>query len=66
MELERALNLLKKTVKYTGTNDSKHIDLTLVSTDERPEFEKALVVAQLAIKDGKLSKEEFSRKINLD
>jgi hypothetical protein len=66
MELNEAIALLKKTVKYPGTMDSKHFDLTLVPVEDKPKFEKALMVAQLAIKEGKITRDEFNRRVHLD
>ncbi len=66
MDIERAINLLKKTVKNNGTNDSNHIDLGLVSAEERPEYEKALRIVKVAILEGKLTQDEFAAKIHLN
>jgi hypothetical protein len=66
MDLESALVLLRKAVKHTGTIDQKHIDLTVVPAEDRALYEKALVIGQLAIKEGKITKEEFLRKLELD
>lgn len=65
MDLNQAIELLKKTVKYTGTNDSKHIDLTLVPVDELPKYQEALVATQAAIKEGEITRDEFMRRVNL-
>lgn len=62
MELNEAIELLKKAVKH-GANKEKHIDLALVAADERPKFEKALVVSGLCIKEGKITREEFLRRV---
>lgn len=66
MDLNQAINLLKKAVKFTGTIDQKHIDLTIVPADQRSLYEKAMAIAQLAIKDGKISREEFLSRVRLD
>lgn len=66
VELNEAIALLKKAVKYPGTIDQKHIDLTVIPTEDRPKYEKALMVAQLAIKDGKMTRDEFNRRVHLD
>jgi hypothetical protein len=66
MDLEKAIELLKNAVKHTGTIDQKHIDLTIVPAAERQTYEKALVMVQTSIKDGKISREEFVRRVQLD
>lgn len=66
MELDQALELIKKLVKNNGTNDSKHIDIGLVSSEERPLYEKALKVAKLAMLEGKLSQDEFQARVHLN
>jgi hypothetical protein len=66
MELDTAIELLKNAVKYTGNIDQKHIDLSIVPASELERYKKALVVAQSAIKDGKISRDEFQRRVHLD
>jgi len=66
MDLDQAITLVKKTVKHTGTIDQKHIDLQLVSSEQRDLYQKAMVVIALSIKDGKITKDEFSKRVNLD
>ncbi len=65
MDLEKAIALLKKTVKDNGTNDTRHMDLSLVSGEDRPLYEKALAVAKISILEGKLSQDEFLARIQL-
>lgn len=66
MDLDQAIELLKNTVKLNGVNSDKHIDLNLVSAEEKPRYEKALVVAKLAIMEGKISQDEFMGRIKLN
>lgn len=66
MELEKAIELLKDIVKENGTNDMRHLDIGLVPTEDRPKYEKALVVAKLAINEGKISQDELFSRIHLD
>lgn len=66
MDLDQAIALLKKTVKNNGTNDQNHIDLGLVSAQEKPIYEKALIVAKLSIIEGKISQDEFMARVHLN
>lgn len=66
MDLDQAIELLKRTVKNNGTNDQNHIDLGLVSAQEKPIYEKALIVAKLAIIEGKISQDEFMARVHLN
>ncbi len=65
MDLEQAIVLLKKIVKDNGTNDTRHLDVGLVPTEERPVYEKALRVAKLAVFEGKISQDELYARIHL-
>jgi hypothetical protein len=66
MDLEKAIELLKGVVKDTGTNAEKHIDLGLIPADHRELYQKAMVVSALSIKDGKITRDEFFRRVHLD
>lgn len=66
MNLDEAIELLKVAVKPTGTNEEKHIDLGLVPNQDKAKYQKALAVSQLAIREGKITKDEFNKRVNLD
>lgn len=66
MELEQAIEFVKKLVKNNGTNDMRHIDIGLVSAEERPIYEKALRIVKLAMMEGKLSQDEFTARVHLN
>ena len=66
MDLEQAINILKNAVKFTGTIDQKHIDLTIVPADKRPLYEKAMAVGAISIQEGKITRDEFLRRVHLD
>lgn len=66
MELEQAIELIKGVVKDTGTNAERHIDLGLVPTEKRELYQKAMVVSALSIQEGKITRDEFFRRVHLD
>jgi hypothetical protein len=66
MDLDSAIELLKNVVKNNSTNDENHFDLTIVPASERKRYEKALVISQIAIKEGKISKDEFLRRVQIN
>ncbi len=66
MELQKAIELLRLAVKNNGTNDTKHIDLTLIPAKDLPTYEKALIVAKIAIIEGKMTQDEFMSKVHLN
>ena len=66
MELETAIELIKKAVKNTGNIDQNHIDLTLIPSKDLAVYQEALKVSQQAIKEGKITREEFLRQAHLD
>ncbi len=66
MELNEAIDLIRKTVKNAGNIDQKHIDLGLVPAEEQPKYMEALKTAQTAIKGGIISRDEFNRRVKLD
>lgn len=66
MTLDEAILLLRTAVKHTGTIDQKHIDLTVVPAEERGRYEKAMAKAQLSIVEGKISRDEFLKKVHID
>jgi hypothetical protein len=66
MELETAIELIRKAVKNAGTVDQNHIDLTLVPAKDLATYKVALMVSQTAIKEGKITRDEFLRQAHLD
>ena len=66
VEINQAIELLKRAVKHTGTIDQKHIDLTVIPVEDKPKYEEALVVDMTAIKAGTITRDEFNRRVRLD
>ena len=66
MDLDQAIELLKNAVKHTGNIDQKHIDLTVVPNEQRPLYEKAMAIGAMSIKDGKITRDDFLKRVHLD
>ena len=65
MELNEAIEKLKKIVKFSHLENQKHIDLTLAIAEDRYYCEQALVVAKTAVKDGQLTEQELKKRLGL-
>ncbi len=66
MSLDEAILILRNAVKHTGTIDQKHIDLTLVPATDRARYEQALMVTQMAVKDGILTRDDLFARLLLN
>jgi hypothetical protein len=66
MTFEQAVELLKKTVKYSCIEGQKHLDLGLVMAGQRDQYQKALVVVRKAIAAGEKSEDEFKQLVGLE
>ena len=44
MNLDEAITLLKRAVKYSEVKNQKHIDLSICTADQRPVFQEALIL----------------------
>lgn len=65
MNLDQAIDLLKKTVKYSAVKNQKHIDLTLVSAEEKSTYEKALAMAFEEVKKGSITEADLKQRLGL-
>ena len=65
MNLDEAIFLLKKTVKYSAVKNQKHLDLTLVSAQERFTYEKALAQVTNEVKKGTLTEADLKQRLGL-
>lgn len=66
MTLDEAIKLLKRAVKYSEVKGQKHIDLSLVTAEERPVLQRALVFANLEVQKGTLTQDELKARLGLD
>ncbi len=66
MTLDEAVTLLKKAVKYSEVKNQKHIDLSLCIAEERPVYQRALIVANLEVQKGTLTQDELKARLGLD
>lgn len=58
MDLDQAIEMMKRIVKNNGTTDINTVDLGLVPALERSKYEKALITIKVAIMDGKITQDE--------
>ena len=65
MTLDEAITILKNAVKYSEVKNQKHLDLTLVSAQERPFYQTALVVANLEVEKGTLSQDDLKSRLGI-
>jgi hypothetical protein len=66
MNLDEAISLLKNAVKYSVVKNQKHLDLTLVSAEERPKYQKALVIVNDEVQKGLLTDADLKARLNLE
>ena len=66
LSFDDATKLLKKAVKLSEVKNQKHIDLSLCTADERPLYQKALVVANLEVEKGTLTQDQLKTILGLD
>ncbi|MFZ8932529.1 MAG: hypothetical protein ACO20H_03525 [Bacteriovoracaceae bacterium] len=66
MDFEKAVELLKKAVKYSAVKNQKHIDLSLTSANERELYEMALFIVNKAVEEQQLTKQELMQKLHLE
>ena len=66
MTLEDAIFKLSTIMKHSSALDEfRHIDLSLVTASERPEYQKAVIFIQNLIDEGELSKDDIMKRLNV-
>ena len=66
MSVDEAIRFLKQTVKFSDVPGQKHLDVTLVQSEERDTFYQAMGIVKKAIHEGDLSESEFSSRVGLE
>lgn len=66
MTLDEAVELLRRAVKWSEVKNQKHIDLSLCIADERPLYQKAMVIANMEVEKGTLTQDELKARLGLD
>lgn len=66
MTLEEAIVLLRKAVKWSEVKNQKHIDLSICLAEERPTFQRALVIANTEVEKGTLTQDELKIRLGID
>ena len=66
LSFDEAVNLLKKYVKFSEVKNQKHLDLSLCTAEDRPQAQKALVIANLEVEKGTLTQAQLLTQLGLD
>lgn len=66
MTLDEAIVLLKKAVKWSEVKNQKHIDLSVCLAEDRPLFQKALIVANMEVEKGTLTQDDLKIRLGLE
>lgn len=66
LSFDEAVNLLKKYVKFSEVKNQKHIDLSVCTAHERPMAQRALILANMEVEKGTLTKDQLIAKLGLD
>jgi hypothetical protein len=62
--LDQSISLLKQIVKYScSTDEFRHFDLTLVSADDRHQYQTALKIVGQALRSGQITQSEFEKRV---
>jgi hypothetical protein len=65
-QLNEAVSVLKKFVKFSEVKNQKHIDLSLCTAEERPVAQRALVIANLEVEKGTLTQAQLLIQLGID
>lgn len=65
MNLEDALNLVRKAVKESHINNQRHVDLSVCTADKRSDTQEALVFLQALVAKGEMTDVELKEKLGL-
>ena len=66
MSLDEAIVLLRQAVKWSEVKNQKHIDLSVCIAEDRPLFQKALIVANLEVEKGTLTQDDLKIRLGLE
>ncbi|MDC1174248.1 hypothetical protein OAT67_02560 [Bacteriovoracaceae bacterium] len=65
LSFDEAINILKKIVKNSHIKGQKHLDLSVATAEERPEYEKALMVVKAHVAQGHVTNDQLNEKLGL-
>ena len=66
MTLDEAIVLLKKAVKWSVVKNQKHIDFSVCIAEERPLYQKALILANMEVEKGTLTQADLKNRLGLE
>lgn len=66
MNLDQAIELVRKAVKESHLVGQKHVDLSLVDAAQRADVERALMYCQANVAQGAISDEDLKTRLGLN
>ena len=66
MTLDEAIILLRKAVKWSVVKNQKHIDFSVCIAEERPLYQKALILANMEVEKGTLTQDDLLNRLGLE
>jgi hypothetical protein len=65
LNTDEAIKILKCAVKNSNLSNQKHVDISLVNVDNIDMFQKAMVVVNMAVLNGEMTKNELNSKLGI-
>lgn len=63
--LDEAITLLKKIVKYSAVEGQKHLDLSIALAEDRHFYQKALMLVNLEVEKGSITQDDLKHRLGL-
>jgi hypothetical protein len=62
---DEAIKLLKQAVKLSNISNQNHVDFSLLTADKIDLFQNAMVVVNMAVENGEMTRDELNSKLGI-